>query len=220
MFNSIIGSSLTSMSFIACTGVAVILGIGIAIVSQYRSKSTKGYAVTLAILPAIVEIVIMMVNGNIGAGVAVAGAFSLVRFRSAPGTAREIGSLFLAMALGLACGMGHIGIAILAFIVVSSLTLVLTKLDFGNSGKNERFLKITIPENLDYDHIFDDLLLKYTSEYELERVKTTNMGTLYELEYIVELKNKIKTKEFIDDLRVRNGNLNISLGRILDSGNL
>lgn len=220
MLTSVIGSELTVQSFLICSAVAVALGIGVAYVSMYKSRSTKGYAVTLAILPAIVEVVIMMVNGNIGAGVAVAGAFSLVRFRSVPGTAREIGSLFLAMALGLACGMGYCVVAIIAFLIVSAILILLTKLDFGNGSSAERTLKITIPESLDFDGIFDDILKRFTSRFELNRVKTTNMGTLYELEYCVELKDGIHTKEFIDALRVRNGNLNISLGRVVEGGAL
>ena len=154
-----------------------------------------------------VQLVIMLVNGNLGAGVAVAGAFGLVRFRSAPGTAREIGALFLAMALGLATGMGYIGLAVLAFVILSAALLALNALNFGQRSAMERTLKITIPENLDYDGLFDDLLEKYTTSFALTQVKTANMGTLYELSYLVTLPQETVPKEFLDALRCRNGNL-------------
>lgn len=172
------------------------------------------FAITLAILPAVVQLVIMLVNGNLGAGVAVAGAFGLVRFRSAPGTAREIGALFLAMALGLATGMGYIGLAVLAFVMLSAALLALTALNFGQRSAMERTLKITIPENLDYNGLFDDLLEKYTTSFTLTQVKTANMGTLYELSYLVTLPQETVPKEFLDALRCRNGNLNITCGRV------
>lgn len=213
MLESIIGTELTLSAFLICTAVSLALGIGVAGVGMYRSRSTPSFAVTLAILPAVVQLVIMLVNGNLGAGVAVAGAFGLVRFRSAPGTAREIGALFLAMALGLATGMGYIGLAVLAFVILSAALLALTALNFGQQSAAERTLKITIPENLDYDGLFDDLLEKYTTSYSLTQVKTANMGTLYELSYQVVLPQETVPKEFLDALRCRNGNLTIVCGR-------
>ena len=168
---------------------------------------------TLALLPAIVQVVIMLVNGNLGAGVAVAGAFSLVRFRSAPGTAREITALFLAMALGLATGMGYVVLAALFFAIAALAIWGLTALGFGRPAAAQRVLKITIPENLDYDGLFDDLLARYTKTHELIRVKTGSMGTLYELEYRITLPGGTVPKEFLDALRCRNGNLGISCGR-------
>ena len=170
---------------------------------------------TLAILPAVVQVVIMLVNGNIGAGVAVAGAFSLVRFRSAPGTAREIGVLFLGMAIGLATGMGYVGLAVLTFVIVSAALMLLTALHLGGKPAGERILKITIPENLDYEGLFDDLFAQYTTAHTLVKVKTSNMGTLYELEYRVTLPEDCIPKAFLDALRCRNGNLNIVCGREL-----
>ena len=187
--------------------------VGAALVSMYRSRTTQSFAVTLAILPAVVQLVIMLVNGDLGAGVAVAGAFSLVRFRSAPGTAREIGALFLAMALGLATGMGYVWLAVLAFAVLAAVMLLLTAVNFGSPKASERVLKITIPENLDYEGLFDDLFPQYTSSHTLTRVKTSNMGTLYELEYHITLPGETVPKAFLDDLRCRNGNLNITCGR-------
>ena len=194
-------------------GLALLLGIGTALLCMYKNKYSQSFAVTLAMLPATVAVVIMLVNGNIGAGVAVAGGFSLVRFRSAAGTAREIGMIFLAMTLGLALGMGYVGLAICFFLVMAVFTAVLTTVDFGGRKDGERTLKISIPESLDYEGLFDDLFAEYTNSSELDKVKTTNMGTLYELTYRIVLKDAAKTKEFLDELRCRNGNLTISCGK-------
>ena len=213
MLSSIIGTELTLSAFLICTAVSLALGVGLALVSQFRARSSQSFAVTLAILPAVVQVVIMLVNGNIGAGVAVAGAFSLVRFRSAPGTAREIGVLFLGMAIGLATGMGYVVLAAVFFVIIAAVLFLLTKLDFGTRRTDERLLKITIPENLDYDGLFDDLFDTYTTAHTLERVKTANMGTLYELQYRVTLRDAQVPKAFLDALRCRNGNLNIVCGR-------
>ena len=213
MLESIISSGLTLSTFLICTLTSLVLGIGIAFVGMYRSRSTQSFAVALAILPVVVQLVIMLVNGNVGAGVAVAGAFSLVRFRSVPGTAREIGVLFMAMAIGLATGMGFVGLAVISFIIISAAILILTATGFGKAPAAERSLKITIPENLDYEGLFDDVFAKYTKSAELIKVKTSNMGTLYELQYGIVLKGENVPKEFLDELRCRNGNLNIVCGR-------
>ena len=215
MLESVISSSLTLSAFLICSLTSLVLGIGIAYVGMFRSRSTQSYAVALAILPLVVQLVIMLVNGNVGAGVAVAGAFSLVRFRSVPGTAREIGVLFMAMAIGLADGMGYVGLAVLSFVIISAVILLLTALNFGKKPTCERTLKITIPENLDYEGLFDDIFGQYARQSELIKVKTTNMGTLYELEYRVVLKSDSVPKEFLDAIRCRNGNLNIVCGREL-----
>lgn len=213
MLNSILGTELTLTSFLICTGVSLLLGVGTALVAGYRSRSTQSLAVTLAILPAVVQAVIMLVNGSIGAGIAVAGAFSLVRFRSAPGTAREIAAIFLAMAIGLATGMGYVGLAALLFLILAGAMLALTVLRFGQKEDARRILKITIPEDLDYDGLFDDLFERYTTAHTLEKVKTTNMGTLYELRYRITLRQEPIPKVFLDELRCRNGNLNITCCR-------
>lgn len=213
MFNSVIGAEMTVSAFLICMGVSIVLGILSALVFSAKNFHSSSLAQSLAMLPPIVTIVIMMVNGNIGAGLAVAGTFALVRFRSVPGTAREITGLFLAVAIGLACGMGYVGYAVLFFLVMAVLTGALTALHFGEGGSFRRQLKITIPENLDYDGLFDDLFEKYTSKHELVRVRTTNMGTLYELTYSVNLKSAEISKQFIDDIRCRNGNLNIICGK-------
>lgn len=209
MLEPVFGTEITLSAFLICTAVSLVLGICTAFISMFRSKSSQSFAITLAIMPAVVQIVIMLVNGNIGAGVAIAGAFSLVRFRSVPGTAREIGLIFLAMTIGLADGMGYVVLAAIFFIVIAAVLLILTALNFGQRGAAERVLKITIPENLDYDGLFDDLFQRYLTSYSLDRVKTTNMGTLYELQYSVSLKGGSVPKAFLDELRCRNGNLNI-----------
>lgn len=209
MLKSILGSDITLSSFLICTAVSLVLGICTALISMFRSKCSQSFALALAVLPATVQMVIMLVNGNIGAGVAVAGAFSLVRFRSAPGSAREIASIFIAMAIGLATGMGYVAIAAIFFAVLATVTLLLTCLGFGEGNSAERVLKITIPEDLDYDGLFDDIFKTYLKSSSLERVKTSNMGTLYELRYRITLKGDTVPKEFIDELRCRNGNLNI-----------
>ena len=213
MLDSILTSGLTLPTFLICTAASLILGLLTALVCMYRQRCSRGFAVTLAILPAMVQMVILLVNGNIGAGVAVAGAFSLVRFRSVPGTAREIGAIFLAMAIGLATGMGYVALAAIFFVIVAAALLALTAMSFGDRSPRERLLKITIPENLDYDGLFDDLLDEYTTGWTLDRVKTTHMGTLYELQYRITLRDKQVPKPFLDALRCRNGNLNISCGR-------
>ena len=213
MLDSIIQTQITAQVFAICTAVSLVLGLGTGLLCMYKSRYTQSFIITLAMLPAVVQVVIMLVNGNIGAGVAVAGTFSLVRFRSAPGTAREIGMIFLAMAIGLATGMGYVALAVFFFLVMAVFVLALTSLHFGGGDEHEWELKITIPENLDYDGLFDDLFEKYTRSARLERVKTTNMGTLYELHYRVVLKTERIPKEFLDELRCRNGNLNIVCGR-------
>lgn len=214
MLDSIITGYITVTSFAICTAVSIILGMGLALLCMHKSRCSQSFVITLAMLPAVVQVVIMLVNGNVGAGVAVAGAFSLVRFRSVPGSAKEIGMIFLAMAIGLANGMGYVVLALIFFAVMAVFMLVLTALRFGAGNAQARTLKISIPENLDYDGLFDDLFSQYTKHAELERVKTTNMGTLYELHYLVVLKAEPVPKAFLDALRCRNGNLNIVCGKI------
>lgn len=214
MLNSILTGTITWYSLLICTGASFILGIIGALVYMYKASYTKGFVITLALMPAIVQIVIMLVNGNLGTGVAVMGAFSLVRFRSAPGGAKEIGSIFLAMAIGLATGIGYIGIAAIFLAMYSLISILLTATRFGERSPLEKELKITIPESLDYNGIFDDLFKEYTKKAELVRVKTTNMGSLYELTYNITIPDMSREKEFIDKIRCRNGNLNIVCGRV------
>ncbi len=200
-------------NFILCVAVALVIGLVLAGVYTYRTRYTKSFLVTLAMLPAIVCVVIMMVNGNVGAGVAVAGAFSLVRFRSVPGTAKEIGAIFLAMCAGLITGMGYLGYALLFTLVMGGITLLYNRFDFGSKKNQEcyKVLHITVPEDLDYTGAFDEVLDKYTSSHELVQVKTTNMGSLFRLTYNLVLNSNEAEKEMIDKLRCRNGNLEISV---------
>lgn len=217
MFTSLLDSSaaLTVQNGILCLGTAIALGLLVAVAYQLSGPSSKSFTVTLALLPALVQVVIMMVNGNLGAGVAVMGAFGLVRFRSFPGSSKEICVVFFAMAVGIATGMGHLAFAVFFTMIIGLLLLLLCRSPFGEHQKSptERELKITIPEDLDYTSIFDDLFQKYTSRATLERVKTTNMGSMFELNYHIQLKNPAEEKQLIDDLRCRNGNLTIVCGR-------
>ena len=158
-------------------------------------------------------LVIVLVNGNVGTGVAVAGAFSLVRFRSAPGRGQEITSIFLAMTVGLALGMGYLGIAILFAVVIAGINLMLNISSFGGKENEERVLKIVVPENLDFEDRFDDIFKKYLDSYAFDEVKTTNMGSLYKLSLKVIVKSGASVKDMMDEIRKRNGNLEISLGR-------
>ena len=196
--------------FLLCIGVSLLIGFFLAAAYTYKSRFTRSFVVTLGMLPAVVCVVIMMVNGNVGAGVAVAGAFGLVRFRSVPGTAWEIGAIFLAMAAGLISGMGYLAYAGLFALIMGAVMVACQGL--GRRGRDEsRVLRITIPEDLDYTEVFDDLLKRYTSKYSVSSVKTTNMGSLFRLTYDITLRDPKEEKEFIDALRCRNGNLEISI---------
>lgn len=215
MLNSIFHAGTFSIeAVLTAMAAALILGLAIAIIYKQSGIHIGSFAVVLAVLPLLVSVVILIVNGNLGASVAVLGAFGLIRFRSAPGTAREIGFIFFAMAVGLAAGMGFISLAVLITMTAGIFILLLEKLQFGNPVSKERELRITIPEDLNYLGVFDDLFQTYTKFSHLERVKTTNMGTMYELSYRVELRNMAKEKEFIDEFRCRNGNLSIIYGLV------
>lgn len=225
MFDSLFGSilsteitsSISALNLFICLFTALVLGLVIALIYMFRSYYNKGFVVTLTLLPAIVQMVIMMVNGNLGTGVAVAGAFSLVRFRSTPGTARDITSIFLAMAVGLATGMGYIGVAVVFVIVMGFVSIVLNLSNFGSSRGVEKSLRITIPESLDYNSVFDDVFQKYLRKWDIVQVRTMSMGSLFRLEYRIVVKDLSKEKEMIDDLRCRNGNLEILCGRVSSS---
>lgn len=201
--------------FLLCIGVSLILGLILVFGYTYHAYYTKSFVVTLALLPAVVCVVIMMVNGNIGTGVAVAGAFGLVRFRSAPGTAEEIGTLFLAMGAGLIAGMGYLGYAFLFTIILCAMYMLYNRLDFGcrKNSARYRIFHITIPEDLDYTGVFEEVFSPFASSCELEHVKTTNMGSMFRLTYRVVLKDPAREKELIDLLRCRNGNLEITVSR-------
>ena len=212
--NTISGVSITAV--LISMFVAIILGIVIALIHKKTSRYSKNYLITVAALPILVEAVMIMVNGNLGTSVAIMGAFSLVRFRSIPGTSKEILTVFFSMAVGLSCGMGQIWFACILTILGSILLLILNKVNIFEKDKDEKMLKIVIPENLEYDNVFDDIFKEYTNKVVLSKTKTTNMGSMFELSYIVKLKDNIKEKEFIDKLRTRNGNLKIALETIGD----
>lgn len=201
--------------FLLCLGISLIIGLIIAFSYMYKTRYTKSFVITLALLPAVVCVVIMMVNGNIGAGVAVAGAFSLVRFRSVPGTAKEIGTIFLAMGAGLIAGMGYLGYAVLFTLILCAFFILYAQFDLGQKKNAAMYktLSITIPEDLNYTEIFDDIFAQYTLSCELTNVKTTNMGSMFRLTYDIVLKDVTKEKEMIDELRCRNGNLEINISR-------
>ena len=200
-------------AFLLSSFCSILFGFAVAAIYMFRNRYSKNMAVTLVLLPVTVQAIITVVSGNIGAGIAVAGAFSLVRFRSVQGNARDIGSLFLAMAVGLVIGQGYIFYAFIFILLFGLTSLLLVHFQFGQGQKNTRFLKIIIPENLDYEGLFDDIFARYTSSFELDQVRTTSMGSLFELSYLVQLKTASMSKEFIDEIRCRNGNLNIQFSR-------
>ena len=206
---------ITASVYLVCSLASLALGAVIAFAAGFRSRQSKSFMLALLLIPVIVQMVIMLVNDNVGAGVAVMGAFSLVRFRSAPGSAKEIVSIFLAMATGLATAKGYIALAAVFVIVISLIMIISTYVRFKEKDDLVRELKITIPEDLNYAHEFDDLFDTYTKRSKLLNVKTTNMGSLYKLSYEVELKSEDNVQSFIDDLRTRNGNLEISLCDIM-----
>ena len=218
LFKGLFDNELTQVSdaedFLLCLGISLVLGLIMAATYMFKNAHTKSFLVTLALLPAVVCVVIMMVNGNIGAGVAVAGAFSLVRFRSAPGSAKEIVTIFLAMGAGLIAGMGYLGFAALFTVIMCAMFLICNAVaDNTKSEPLNKTIKITIPEDLDYTGAFDDIFSKYTKKNELIKVKTTNMGSMFRLTYNVTLRDASREKEMIDCIRERNGNLEVMVSR-------
>lgn len=221
MFTSVIDTSSGSISVesaLLCTAAALVFGLLIAAVYMVDTHFTKNFVITLALLPALVQIVILIVNGNLGASVAVLGTFGLVRFRSVPGTSKEIASVFFSMAVGLACGMGQLIFAGMVTVLISFVMVLLIKSHFGEKRGEWRHLKIVIPENLDYSDIFDDIFAAYTKTVSLDKVKTINLGSMYELDYHIVLKDRNREKDMIDEIRCRNGNLAITCARHAQEG--
>ena len=219
MLDSIISSGTNGIDLVTvliCSLTSIFLGFLIAIVYKYTERGSKHFLVSLSVLPLIVQTIIMLVNGNLGMSVAIAGAFSLIRFRSVAGTSKEIVAVFLTMVIGVANGMGYVLFAGLITLLVLIIWFILVKSAIFESN-DEKILKVTIPENLDYTTVFDDIFEKYTNRVTLEQVKTTNLGSLFDLSYRVVLKNNIKEKEFIDEIRVRNANLKVLLSHKLDN---
>ena len=215
LFDSELMPVISVGDFMLCLGCALVLGLIMAFAYMFRARHTKSFVVTLALLPGVVCVVIMLVNGNVGTGVAVAGAFSLVRFRSVPGTAKEICAIFLAMGAGLIAGMGYLGFAALFTLVMCGAFVLYNLLDVGTGKKaaSHKTLTVTIPEDLNYTDTFDDIFREYTRSWELVRVKTTNMGSLFKLTYDVQLRDASREKEMIDAIRCRNGNLEVGIAR-------
>lgn len=213
LFSSVITTAIDAKSFMLCTLASVLIGALVAFTYTYKTKSSKNFTITIALLPLVVQVVIMLVNNSLGAGIAVAGAFSLTRFRSVPGTAKEICAVFATMAVGLATGMGFIGVGLVFAVIMILLNYIYSAILFNKKSGEAQDLKITIPEGLDYYELFDDLFEKYTTKHELVHVKTASMGSLYQLTYKVTMKDIAQQKAMIDDIRCRNGNLDISMGR-------
>lgn len=223
MLNSIITNNeslLDIKTLLICLIVAIVYGLIIAFTHKITSKYSKNFLITLTILPFLVGTIIVMVSGNLGTSIAIVGAFSLVRFRSLPGTSKEIASVFFAMTVGLATGVGYVIFAGIITLVGCAIILILSKTNIFNRNQYEKILKITIPENLDYTSVFDDLFKDFTKSYTLEQVKTTNMGSLFELNYRINLDKKRNEKEFIDALRIKNGNLKVMLSHNLEENDL
>ena len=209
MFNSILGGNLNLINFTICILTSFVLGLVVALVHAKTNRTNKNFIGTLVVLPALVSIVILLVNGNLGTAVAVGGAFSLIRFRSIPGTSKEILSVFFSMAIGLAVGTGYIAYSVIFTLIASLVILILNAFKFGES--KSKLLKICILEDLDYTEVFNDIFNEYLSDVELTGTKTINMGSMFELTYLISTKKDINEKEFIDKIRVKNGNLKISL---------
>lgn len=199
--------------FFLCVGAALVIGFLISliyIVTHRKEGYSQSYVLTMIMLPTIVSLILLLINTTAGA-LSLAGAFTLVRFRSVPGDPKDIAYIFFAMASGVACGIGYVGFGIVFFIILGAVMFILSEFDFGGTKRRHMTLKITIPENLDYQGAFDPVLRNYTQFYKLRRVKTTNFGTLFELIYSVDVNEDIDQKKFIDELRALNGNMNINL---------
>ena len=220
LFNDVFTSTAVKpLTMLEAIGVALVLGLVVAKVYQYKTVDSKSFVMSLALLPALIAVVIFLVNGSLGAGVAVMGAFSLIRFRSAPGGAKELVSIFLAMTIGIAIGMGYLVFAGAFTLIMSVAIILLETINFGQMKHSIRQLTIVIPESLDYESIFDDIFDKATNHLELASVKTSDMGSLFKLKYIIQLNGKMTEKELMDALRTRNGNLEIAISRFITKEN-
>lgn len=214
MFNSIFDASTTGLEIttaLISAGVALGLGLVLALTHMKTSQTTKGFLITLAVLPLLVMAVMIMINGNLGTSIAILGAFSLIRFRSLQGRAKDLLAIFFAMMIGLACGMGHVlfGTVITVIAVIAIVLFSCTK--FLEPDHHDKILKVVIPEDMDYDEVFDEIFKKYTSRHNLVRMKTMNMGSLYKLTYDVRIKHGVKEKDFLDEIRIKNMNLKVLL---------
>lgn len=203
---------MTTGQFFICLGAALVLGAALAFMSLYKNNPSKSFLLTLFILPLCVEIIIMLVNRSIGTGLAIAGTFSLLRFRSVPASARDIVTLLIGTVIGFTLGRGLIYISVIFTVICFLVILLASNIKIGGAYSDVKMLRVTVPEDLEYENMFDDIFTEYTTEHVLEYSKTTNMGALYELKYRVALKKGVSSKEFMDKIRVRNGNLTVCLG--------
>lgn len=213
--NSVITASTLSVSeLISCLFSAILLGFFISLIYMFTHRKegyAQSYVLTMIMLPPIISIIILVIGDSVSSALSLAGAFTLVRFRSAPGDPKDISYIFFAMGVGLCCGMGYIGCAFLFFLLLGIIMFVLYEVNFGAPATSDMTLKITIPENLNYMGLFDRVLTDNTTHWRLKRVKTTDFGTLFDLVYSIQVKNDIDQKKFIDDIRALNGNLNVTL---------
>ncbi|MBQ1533413.1 MAG: DUF4956 domain-containing protein [Erysipelotrichaceae bacterium] len=213
IFGSIFTGSLTLGQFMLAIVASMFMGLILSAVFMYKNTYTKSFVSALVLIPAVETVVIMLVNDNIGVGLSVAGSFALIRFRSVKGTAKELAAVFIAMTIGIICGTGYVALAGVFTLLLAAVMLALNLTGFGNVSEKNRYLKITIPESLNYDEVFDKILDKYCSSHELESVKTLTLGSLFRVEYSIRMKDVSRTKVMIDELRTRNGNLEIMCGK-------
>lgn len=214
MFETIFNSTASGLdmgTMTICILTGMVLGALVAFVYKWTTRSSKDFLITLAILPILVTVVMIMINGSLGTSIAVLGAFSLVRFRSLPGSAKELLAVFFSMAIGLSLGMGHILFAVFFTIITLILLAIYSKINVFDKSKTEQILKIMIPEDLDYTKVFEPEFKKYTTTHKIIKTKTVNMGSLYKVSYLVTLKPKTNEKEFLDAIRVKNCNLQVLL---------
>ena len=213
IFGSIFANNLTLGTFLIAVVASIILGFIVAITFMYKNTYTKSFISALILIPAIETVVIMLVNDNIGVGLSVAGSFALIRFRSVKGNAKELLAIFLAMTIGIICGTGYIALAVIFTLLLCIVIFVLALTDFGKQSDNDRYLKITIPESLNYEEAFDEVLNRYTRSYELDGIKTLALGSIFRLDYKIIMKDSKQLKDMINELRTRNGNLEIMCGK-------
>ena len=213
MFDSIYSAVVTPAQFFTMAAAALISGFIYSWIMSFRVRSTKRFFIVGALIPFVVSAVITFVNGNIGAGVAIGGAFGLIRFRSAPGSADEIAAILVAMGSGIAFGMGYIAYGVIILLAMALLFLLLSQVHIfeHKAMAEDRLLRITVPETLEYSGAFDDAFDRYLKRVENTGVKTTAMGSMFRLSYKIQMKDPAQEKQFIDDLRTRNGNLEISI---------
>lgn len=209
LFGSILTGDFTLMQFMIVIVASLVLGFIVSLVFMFRNTYSKSFVTALILIPAIETVVILLVNDNLGVGLSVAGSFALIRFRSIKGNAKELVSIFLVMAIGILCGTGYVMLGAIFTLLLCVVMVALVLVNFGKQPSSEKYLKITIPESLNYDEVFNEILRKYTNSYELISIKTLNLGSLFRIEYHISLKSNKNIKKMIDELRTRNGNLEI-----------